>query len=424
MQEFIIFGLRSVFIGFFFYGIYFFFLKKKAPFGFIRFYLILALVSMGVIPLLPWLGIHFPRLAIFSNVSLTNASLYEVWLKTISIGAKSRNLHNGLSPFSYIYLFVAGIQILRLLWSFISVGLLWLKSDKTKRDGLNIAITPKPIPVFSIFNWIFLDKRTLNLRDVNLILEHEKLHIFQKHTVDLLLGELLRIFLWFNPFIHLFMKEMKANHEFLADISVTESSGQISTYQNLLIQLSTTLDINILTHNFNYSLIKRRITMIKKPKRSVRRFKLYSLTLLAMTGVLFACTTNPETQATQISKKEASIKPVKSDTNIKTQNQVFVVVDHKPKFPGGIKALMNYLGKNTHYPAKARKEGKQGTVYLAFVINKDGSVSDVKVLKGVSPEIDAEAVRVVKNMPKWIPGEQKGKKVRVAFHIPIKFSLK
>lgn len=425
MQGFLIFGLRSVFTGLLFYGIYFFFLKKKAPFGFIRFYLILSLISVGIIPLLPWMGIQFPRIATFSKIPLGLDSVKGVWLQSISVGAKSQAPTGELSFFVYTYLILVGILTFRFLWSFMSVALLWLKSNKTRSNGVNIAVTPKPTPVFSIFNWIFMDQQTLNLRDANLILEHEKLHIQQNHTFDLLLGELLRIFIWFNPFIHLIIKEIKANHEFLADISVAETSGKIKRYQNLLIQLSSTIDFNMLTHNFSYSLIKRRIHMIEKPKRSMRRFKLYGLTMLAMTGMLFACSTNPQTPAKQISKskKVPAVKPEQYDST-RPQGQIFTVVEKMPTFPGGLKALMTYLSKNIHYPEKTRKQGIQGTVFVHFVINQNGSISNVKVLKGVSPECDAEAVRAVEHMPKWIPGEQKGRKVRVAFNLPIKFSLK
>lgn len=421
MPEFLIFSIRSIFIGLLFYGIYFLFLKRKAPFGFLRFYFILALISMAIIPLLPWMGLHFPRLSFFSYIPLRIDSLKEVWLPIVSANAKSQLPNTGASLLVYVYLIFAGILAIRLLWSLISVTLLWLKSDRIRRNGLNIAVTPKSIPVFSFFNWIFIDDKTLRLPNANLILEHENLHIQQKHTLDLLLGELIRILLWFNPFIYFIMKEMKANHEFLADISVTETSEEINTYQKLLIQLSTAVDFNILTHNFNYSLIKRRINMIKKPERNMRRFKLYSLTTLALAGVFFVCSINPETAKGQSVTK---VVKVNSGNRAKDSSPIFVVVEKMPRFPGGDKALMNYLANNVHYPEKAKKQGTQGTVYLHFVINKDGSVSDVKVLRGVSPELDAEAVRVVKAMPKWIPGEQKGQKVRVAFNLPIKFSLK
>ena len=418
MQPFYIFGLRSVLIGLFFYGIYAFALKNKAPFNFIRFYLILSLISMSVFPALPWLGVPFPKITFFYNIPV-KSPLNAILLGSVSVGMKSQAAHNEISLLLYTYLSITGIQIIRMLWSFISIVLLWSKSNKTVIEGLNIAITPKQVPVFSIFNWIFIDQETLNLQDAGLILAHEKLHIRQKHTFDLILGELLRIILWFNPFIHLLIKEIKANHEFLADVSIIGTPGKLKNYQSLLLQLSTSVDFNILTHNFSYSLIKRRINMIKKPKRSVRRLKLYSLTALAMTGVLFACSSSPKTQNSVATIHQEKMQVASTPDTSK----IFMEVEKMPEYPGGINALMNYLATNIHYPEKAKKDKVQGRVFINFVINKDGSVSNVKVLRGISPECDAEAARVVKGMPKWIPGEQKGQPVRVSFNLPVKFAL-
>lgn len=427
MQPFYIFGIRSVLIGLFFYGIYFFSLKNKAPFNFIRFYLILALISISLFPVLRFFGVPFPKIDFFVHLPIKDP-INGIWLNAVTVGSKSQTSHYEASILLYTYLGIAGIQIMRMLWSFISIVLLWVKSNKTAQDGLNIAITPRQVAVFSIFNWIFIDQKTLSLRDAGLILAHEKLHVQQKHTLDLIFGELLRIILWFNPFIHLIIKEIKANHEFLADVSVVGASGKLKNYQSLLVQLSTSVDFNILTHNFSYSLIKRRINMIKKPKRSMQKFKIYSLTIMAMTGVFFACSANAKTEnpasVTSEIKAGPNVKPVlpaylKSDTTT-----VFRVVEKMPEYPGGIKALMSYIASNLHYPEIAKKEGIQGRVFVNFVVNKDGSISNINILRGLSPECNAEVIRVVKGMPKWIPGEQKGKPVRVSFNLPVKFALK
>lgn len=164
--------------------------------------------------------------------------------------------------------------------------------------------------------------------------------------------------------------------------------------------------------------------MIKKPKRNMRKFKLYSLTVLAMAGVLFACSTSPKTDepATKISEINAA-PSVKPDTNL-TQNEVFLVVEDMPTFPGGEKALMNYLSKNIHYPEKAKEAGIHGRVFVNFIVEPDGSIDHVKILRGIGGGCDLEAFNVVKNMPKWNPGKQKGKPVRVSFNLPIRFSLK
>lgn len=95
----------------------------------------------------------------------------------------------------------------------------------------------------------------------------------------------------------------------------------------------------------------------------------------------------------------------------------------EPAFPGGEVAMANFIKENIEYPELAREMGEQGTVYIQFVVNSDGSIQDVVVLKGVSELLDKEATRVVKKMPAWSPGEQAGKKIRVRYQIPIKFTI-
>lgn len=109
---------------------------------------------------------------------------------------------------------------------------------------------------------------------------------------------------------------------------------------------------------------------------------------------------------------------VKSD-----EGEVFVVVEDSPQFPGGDDARMAFMANTITYPVEARNKGIQGTVYVTFIIEKDGSVSNVKVLRGVHKSLDEEAIRVVKNMPVWKPGMQRGKPVRVQYNMPMKFSL-
>jgi len=109
---------------------------------------------------------------------------------------------------------------------------------------------------------------------------------------------------------------------------------------------------------------------------------------------------------------------------IKKDTLVFVVVEESPEFQGGDQARIEYLIKNINYPKKARKAGIQGTVYITFIIEKDGKVSNVRILRGIGGGCDEESLRVVKNMPKWKPGRQRGKNVRVQYNMPLKFTLK
>ena len=104
-------------------------------------------------------------------------------------------------------------------------------------------------------------------------------------------------------------------------------------------------------------------------------------------------------------------------------DEIFVVVEKQPEFPGGTTALMKFLGDNIKYPVIAQENGIQGRVITNFVVERDGSISDVQVVRGQDPSLDKEAVRVIKTMPRWTPGQQRGKPVRVRFTLPVVFRL-
>jgi protein TonB len=108
---------------------------------------------------------------------------------------------------------------------------------------------------------------------------------------------------------------------------------------------------------------------------------------------------------------------------VEDEDKIFMVVEQQPEFEGGYEAMTKFISKNMRYPASARRMGVDGTVYVSFVVGKDGSINDVKVLRGISADCDKEAVRVVSIMPPWKPGKQNGKAVLVRFNLPIKFKL-
>ncbi len=108
---------------------------------------------------------------------------------------------------------------------------------------------------------------------------------------------------------------------------------------------------------------------------------------------------------------------------VSDEEEIFQVVEQMPEFPGGMQKLLEYLGKNIHYPSMAQENGIQGRCIIEFVVNKDGSIVDPKVVKSLDPSCDKEAMRVVKSMPKWKPGLQRGKPVRVRYTVPVSFRL-
>lgn len=126
--------------------------------------------------------------------------------------------------------------------------------------------------------------------------------------------------------------------------------------------------------------------------------------------VLFGCKLNKQV-----------IDHTKSDQH---QGEVLVVVDEMPEYPGGIVALTNFMAQTVKYPIEAQRKGIQGRVYVNFIVEKDGSVGAVTIARGVYPDLDSEALRVVNLLPKWKPGKEKGKLVRVSYTVPINFALR
>ena len=133
--------------------------------------------------------------------------------------------------------------------------------------------------------------------------------------------------------------------------------------------------------------------------------------LIFMSLMATCCLTTVLAQKTVVSQKDQKEEP-------------FDVVEDMPAFPGGMEAMIQFISNNIQYPADAQKQKIDGRVLVNFVVEKDGSITEVKVIKPTFPSLDAEAVRVVKAMPKWKPGYQKGQAVRVQFTMPINFSLK
>jgi protein TonB len=115
--------------------------------------------------------------------------------------------------------------------------------------------------------------------------------------------------------------------------------------------------------------------------------------------------------------------PIEIDEEVVEEAPIFTVVESMPEFPGGLQELYNYLGNNIKYPVMAKESGIQGRVFVTFVVERDGSITDVRVLRGIGGGCDEEAIRVVQSMPKWQPGKQRGKPVRVQYNLPVRFTL-
>ena len=355
-------------------------------------------------------------------------------LSEITISAAS-----ALNHFSFINLFFTGYIIvtifmgLRFIFNLFKLGNLYYRSEKIEADGYKILLTEKNIQTFSFFNNLFINKALYHSKQASRqIIKHELVHINQKHSIDIVLVELLIIIQWFNPFVYLLKKSITETHEYLADRGTLATEPDISGYKLLVLTHSTRQRVNSITNNFSYLLIKKRISMMEK---TVSKFKT-AITAIVFTmvlaGVTISCSDTPSKsepvaqpkQVTRISDSLTVEKPPVPETiSSEKQDSIYLVVENMPEFPGGRKALMKYLADNIKYPKDAKKRGIHGRVFVNFIVEEDGSISNVKLLRGIGSGCDEESIRVVKAMPKWIPGEHEGKKVRVSFNVPLKFVL-
>ena len=160
--------------------------------------------------------------------------------------------------------------------------------------------------------------------------------------------------------------------------------------------------------------------MSMKNKQKTNRFAGYKYLLFVPLAIALLAMNNTTIRA-NVQKKV--VKTTKTTKKADASNKVYEVVEQMPTFPGGDAALMKYLAENIKYPVSAQKAKEQGRVVVQFIVEKDGTVTGVKTVRSVTPALDAEAVRVIKAMPKWTPGKQGGQPVRVNYNVPVSFRL-
>jgi TonB family protein len=285
-----------------------------------------------------------------------------------------------------------------------------LNNEHASLNGIRLILTGNDLPVFSFFNNVFINRETLSHPDSDKILAHEKVHIEQLHSFDIVAAEILCIVLWFNPFAYFLKKAIRENHEFLADEKVIRKGADPTNYRLLLMEYSTNIQTNSLAHNFSYSLLKRRLHMIKKPKKRLHFGFSVLVAALAFSLAFFAC-----------SQPDRNLTPDQSGND--SDEHIVSIAEVMPEYPGGFEAMSVFLTENITYPEAAKNNSTEGKVLVGFVIDKDGTVTDVKTEKGIGDGCDEEAERVIGMMPKWTPGYTDGKAVMVSLKLPVMFSL-
>lgn len=399
-----------------FYALYKLVCTRDTFFRSRRFILIVSLVLPFILPFIDvreWLESRDPM------IMLTHFD-YSAVLPEIVVGSEVAETGSRVFVLSeWIgYLYLAGVVVLlvRLVVQAFSLYRLIVRMPEKEINGVRVKCLNDPSGPFSFFGWIFMNPAAVKEDEISEILTHEMAHVKQHHSVDVFLAEMVSICCWMNPFAWLLKREVRLNLEFLADRKVMEAEFATKSYQYHLLGLAYNHKYG-LSNNFNFSHLKQRIIMMNKKKSNAAGHIKYALFVLPAFALLFAGNISCSQDASQT--EDAKEAPADSTA----KEEVFMVAEQMPEYPGGMKEMLKFLQENVKYPANAMKNNVQGRVIVQFVVEKDGTPTEFKVLRSVDPDLDAEALRVMKAMPKWKPGMQKGQVVRVKFTVPVSFKL-
>ncbi len=399
------------------YAVYWLFLQRDTFFRINRAFLLFSGVFSALMPFIPF---HL----LFSEPAASLAILLSPVLIT-----PAGNLQPvaGILPWPGIlmvsYLTGVAIFLARFLFQLCQMTRLLARSEVRRAGSLRVVAVDSRYAPFSFFNIVFINEERTTPSGMEAILEHERVHIRQAHTLDLLLSGLLVIVQWFNPFAWFTARELKNIHEYLADDFVIRKFMKPAEYQQMILDETMGVRMNGLVHNFNISQLKKRIVMMTQ-KRSgnwaAGKIAL-ALPVIMILGLLFS----GSSPVSALAGKQNSVQPKNMDVFIAAPDsgEKRMVPDKQPEYPGGHEAMMNFLAGNIKYPETAIKNNVHGKVFVSFGVEKDGSINNVKIIRGIGSGCDEEAARVVKLMPHWKPGELKRKHVATNFVLPIRFAL-
>jgi TonB family protein len=446
-----------------FYAVYKLLLSKETFANFNRFFLLFGLLASIVMPFMViYRTVHISA-PIEDNLPIVT-SLPAIQMQPQPVSWEE------ILQYATIALYAVGILFLILKTSFSLIPL--LREIGIRRRESRLIYTRTHQTPFSFGKYIFIPENTSD-DELELILTHEYTHTQQLHYLDLWLARFICILQFFNPVAWLYSKAVQENCEFIADRTTLQRTHLKEQYFQLLIKYSLNHQLSPVSLHFSFPLIFKRIKIMKQ-KQSSKLASLKSLVVVplacgimvgfaqtkiiedkpALTQTQKAKQTNKQTElqslpqenqqliAQNSTKAKKAPQKTKEQTNTNKEivvvgyaapandqqvkkesfDEVFIVAEEMPKFADG--DVQSFLAKNIKYPVEAQKNGIHGRVICQFIVERDGSISSVKVLRSVNPLLDAEACRVIYSMPKWIPGKQRGEIVRVKYTLPISFALK
>jgi beta-lactamase regulating signal transducer with metallopeptidase domain len=397
----ILYILKSSLLLFILIAVYKLFLENEKMHRFNRIYLLGSLIFGLTIPF------HLFSFKTKISNTVNHFELNEIILQKTSsnLSAISENQMMTYIIVS-VYVFVALLLVIRFLLNLYSFYKKIKNNKRQNINGGNIILIQEPAVPHSFLNTIFINEQDFNNNNITPeLIAHETAHIKQKHSYDILFIEILQILFWFNPLILLYKRAIKLNHEFLADETVNAKFNSVYQYQNMLLNIASNQRKIALASSINYLITKKRLIMMTKKESQIRI--ILKTVVVGVVYSLLLFTFSPQTRAQE---------PVQNQQNTDLNDSKTNSEITQPEFPGGVLEFYKFIGTNFKVPAELKGSGK---VVLTFMVEKDGSLSEFVILKDLGFGTADEVIRVLKLSPKWIPGKENNKAVKVKYSLPV-----
>lgn len=439
-----------------FAGLDYCFLRRNADIRLRRRLLLLAMYSSLLLPLLGSLiPLSLPRVLpdVAERMEAT-IELPTLWVNASEVAGHEAESSTSIYSLASLLVLLWGLGLSYMLGR-LGVALWSLRCllaplpEAFRYQGIAVYRLPvgTAMGAFSFAGRIYIPEGIEAGQELSYILRHEAAHVRDGHHAERLLALLIRAVHWYLPTAWYLYNALDDTHEYIADrLTLAEHNSDTKVYQYQLLSSALASPHYPMMHAFNTNKqqLKKRIVMMNKLNISTRPLGWVWLLCLPIV-CLMLWAGNSLTAAEQVGqaqeqeqpqskrqrqkaqprKRSAKTTPAKKaeQADPSVEEEIFEVVEELPEFPGKMEGMMKYLSENIKYPESAHKAGIQGRVVLQFVVEKDGSVSNLRVIRGVDEALDAEALRVVGAMPKWKPGMQAGKPVRAKYTVPIQFRL-
>ncbi len=418
MTAFLLYIARSgLYLGIF-YAFYLLVMRRTTFFRLNRIALLAGTVICAVLPLI--------------RVRTTHLLAEAGPLSIIGAGEAAARSSSGAFPWAWLLsaLYIAGI-VLVVAITVISAVRLRRKTaggECKLTNGFKTIILDEDMPSFTLGKTIYIGRKDLEENPV--IFTHETAHVKYRHYLDLFLFRAVQIIWWWNPLVWIMRTELGLLHEFEADEYVIDKGIDATQYQLLLVRKAVGEQRFALASGFQHAQLKNRINMMFKSSSKGWMRLSYLVLIPLMAALAYACNPSKNQQEPQPASATESVsgdtKAASPSVDVTKDAVPFSDVEVKPSFKGGdANEFARWVMSGFTYPQAAIDAGIQGRGLVQFTINTDGSMGDVKIIKSVSPELDAEVLRVVNSCTeRWTPGMQNGKPVPVTFAMPVSFQLK